>query len=482
MKRREFLGGCAGLTATSLTSSVLQLQMTNSAVASIPNLHQPTEYKALVCVFLYGGNDSYNMLLPLGKNGSESEFENYRQARGSLALNRNQISAQGIDGPDGMKFALNNNASEMEDMYRAGDLSFIANVGTLSKPVHDVDAYNRLTSAERPKGLFSHNDQQEIWQTSLTNQSSSVGWMGRIADCINDQVNNNANISMNISVGRRNLMQSGSTVVPFVIGSDPDNPVPELSGYNPNNLYGRSTNHMLERWQNNLFKRQYKVGRQKAIAASREYNQIISQVSVDDSANGAPTFVGTLGDQLKAVVRNIKARDTFGAKRQTFFVFQGGYDTHSNQDVGHAQLLSELSQNLAAFNHVISNDEDGSLHNQVTTYTASDFGRTLSSNGAGSDHAWGGNQVIMGGAVDGGKILGNYPEDLRNPSTASRDLDVGRGRILPTTSVDELHAELARWYGVPNDNNLNSIIPGIRRFNRPGDAMPIGALADPFIT
>ncbi len=471
MKRREFLGGCAGLTAASLTSSVLQLQMTNSAVAALSGLQRPNDYKALVCVFLFGGNDSFNMLVPLGRNGNEREFDNYTEARDNLALDRSAVSSRGINGPGNRSFVINGNMPEVEDMYRNNDLSFIANVGTLAQPIRDAAEFASLSRARKPRGLFSHNDQQEIWQTSVADRASRSGWMGRVADVVNDEVNSNDSISMNISVGRTNLLQSGASIVPYVVSP---NGAVELRGFR--GIYRDATNGVINRNYANTFKNQYRIARQQALESSSEYNSLISGVNVDSAGGGAPRFRGRLGEQLELVARNIRARNQFGSTRQTFFVFQDGYDTHANLNDTQPGLLAELSESLAAFNNEM---RAIGVHDQVTTYTASDFGRTLTTNGRGSDHAWGGNQMVMGGAVRGGRIFGDYPEDLRNPTSRSgRELDVGRGRILPTTSVDEMHAELARWYGIPNDNSLTRILPNIRRFHGAGvnANMPIGFL------
>ncbi len=472
LKRRHFLGGCAGLAGTSLMSSALQLQMTNSAVAAIPNFRRPNDYKALVCVFLFGGNDSFNMLVPLTNRGGNDEYANYAAARGTLALPRGPLNSNSITGPGGRTFGVNPNMPEVRDLYRRGDLSFIANIGTLARPIRDAAEFNSLSNSRRPRGLFSHNDQQETWQTSLADRTSRSGWLGRIADMITDDVNNNDNISMNISVERSNIIQTGFDVSPYVVDN---RGAVTLQGLGTRS-YRVANNEVLAANYSNIIKRHHQETRAAAIESATEYNRLISGVNVSPirGAN-TPRFTGRLGRQLELVARNIQARDAFGSTRQTFFVFQDGYDTHNSINEVQPGLLASLSENLAAFQNELDNL---GVSDQVTTYTASDFGRTLSPNGRGSDHAWGGNSMVMGGAVRGGRIFGDYPEDLENPSVNGRDLDVGRGRILPTTSVDELHAELARWYGVPNDNSMESILPNIRRFYDRGvnRAMPIGFL------
>ncbi len=477
LHRREFLGGCAGLAGTSLLSSIMQLKVTNSALAAIPNFRRPNRYKALVCVFLYGGNDSFNMLLPIGLRGdsSDTEFTNYSRARGSLALDRDSLDDTIIDGPGSgqntRRFAVNPNMPHVRDLYNSGALSFIANIGTLARPIADANEFENISSSRRPRGLFSHNDQQETWQTSLADRASRSGWMGRIADMITDDVNTNANISMNISVERTNIIQTGLQVNPYVVSRDG---AVELSRFG--GQYRTATERLLSSRYQNVLRRHHRDIRQDAINSAAEYNNLISGVNVNDPDDGEPRFRGRLGEQLELVARNIQARDSFGSSRQTFFVFQDGYDTHNSINSVQPGLLANLSENLAAFNNEI---ENLGLSDQVTTYTASDFGRTLSPNGRGSDHAWGGNSIVMGGAVRGGRIFGDYPTDLTNlTSRDGRALDVGRGRVLPTTSVDELHAELARWYGVPNDNSLEAILPNIRGFHARGvnAPMPIGFL------
>ena len=462
LKRRTFLGGCAGLTGTSLMSSVLQLQVTNSAVAAIPNFRKPNQYKALVCVFLYGGNDSFNMLAPLGR-----EYDSYRRIRGELAIPEAELEANSIDGPGSRRFGLHPSMPEVRNLYRNGDLSFIANVGTLVRPVEDATEFQALGVRNRPRGLFAHNNQQESWQTSLADRASRSGWMGRIADMITDEVNNNENISMNIAMEDPNILQTGFNVTPYVAGRSG---AITLRSFRTN--YENTTDRMLDSRYRSVIQRQYRDSRLGAISSAASYNDAIRGVNV---GSGGPSFTGRLGEQLELVARNIQARGEFDSTRQTFFVFQNGYDTHNSINAVQPGLLAELSQNLAAFQNEM--DRLG-VSDQVTTYTASDFGRTLTPNGRGSDHAWGGNSIVMGGAVRGGRIFGNYPRDLENPSLSGRDLDVGRGRILPTTSVDELHAELARWYGVPNDASLENILPNVRRFYGAGvnAPMPIGFL------
>jgi len=459
--RREFMGGCAALGTTSILSSILQLQMTNSAFAALPT--PSSDYRALVCVFLFGGNDSYNMLVPFDND----QFSRYRETRGDLALSSRSDLIRLNGG--GRAFGVNSNMPGVADMYNDGDLSFLANVGTLVEPVADVGAFE--SGARLPRALFSHNDQQQIWQTSLADRQSRTGWAGRIGDILNDSINRNSSISMNISLAGTNILQSGNNLVPYV--SSPDGAIP-LNGYRPNSLLLRGTNSVLDQSYQNIFKQQFADVRKDALEAATEYG---NRVSGARTRRRFPN--SSIGNQLREVAQAIASRGSSGGfetPRQTFFVTMGGFDTHADLGTTQPGLLSQLSEALSAFNEEM---KAIGAHDQVLTYTASDFGRSLTSNGRGSDHAWGGNQLVMGGPVVGGRIHGNYPTYERGGSvrgSGGRNIDVGRGRLIPEMAVDSLHAELARWFGIPNDNRLEQVLPNIRSFfsSKSDTDLPVG--------
>ncbi|TQV67707.1 DUF1501 domain-containing protein [Exilibacterium tricleocarpae] len=464
LSRRSFLGGCAALGATPLLSSILQLKLMNSAYAAgltPASIQNPDEYRAMVCVFLFGGNDSFNMLAPY----ESTEYNHYANVRTDLALPRGQL--QSINDNRGRPFGLHSNMAAVKDLYNAGKLAFVANLGTLVRPTTLSDYNNGIAL---PRGLFSHNDQQQAWQTSVPESEQAIGWGGRLADLVNS-VNPASPISMNISLNSINIFQNGEAVTPYVISN---NGSVRLQGYNGssffNQLFTRTTDSALAQSYQNLLKQNYARNRRDAIDTATAFDSATRGASITTRFPNS-----ALGAQLKMVARTISARNTLGAKRQTFFVSVGGYDNHDELLTNQRGLLSQLSAALGAFYQATT---ELGISDKVTTFTASDFGRTLTSNGRGSDHAWGGNQIVMGGAVNGGHVFGDYPTNLSEPRGADgNSIDAGRGRLLPTTSTDEFYAELARWFGVPNTAALQDVLPNIRNFySAGGSQLPIGFL------
>jgi uncharacterized protein (DUF1501 family) len=455
LSRRDFMkfsGGCAGLLSTSLLSSIINLKMTNSALAAAGDT---TGYKALVCVFLLGGNDSWNMLTPY----EDTEYNHYKAIRGSLALDKAALLPI-RDSLSGRQFGIHPRMPEIRDLYTMGNspLAFVANVGSLVQPT-------TKSSGKRPVNLFSHIDEQRHWQSSVPqDMAQKTGWAGRMADILTDTVNRNPIVSMNIALDSVNLLQTGGSVRPYVVG--PEGAV-RITAYNensaPNRIFKGITDELQTNAYANLFEATYGQVHRDAIDVGLAYSRATSGVALGTS------FPNTLiGRQLRQVALAVGARQSLGHGRQIFFVPWGGWDHHDNLLSSHAAMLPQLSQALAAFYKATV---DLGVDHEVVTFTASDFGRTLSSNGDGSDHGWGGNQIVMGSSVFGGRLYGKYPDTLR----ANSDLDVGRGRLIPTTSVDEYNAELALWFGVQNDDQLKTILPNIRNFYSSGaSTAPLG--------
>ena len=465
--RRHWLkmaGGCAALTNTSLLSTLFNLSATNSLMAQQSEV---TDYKALVCLFMFGGNDSFNMLAPL----DPAERADYVTARGGVAgvdpgalglpeepLQQNAI----VDSVSGRRFGVHPAMPEVKQLYDDGRLSFVCNIGSLVQPTSMQDYQQR---SGLPVGLFSHSDLQQHWMTSVPQSRSHVtGWAGRMADMINDRSNAGAQISMNISLDGVNMLQTGGSVVPYVVTT---------SGASEVNWYGKTwtqadifttlTNDYTSRSYRDLVEKTFAQANQNAIEGAVAFNDATEAISL------TTTFPSTnLGQRFEMVAKTIAARGTIGHGRQVFFVSIGGWDNHDELINNHQQNLSQVGPALKAFYDATV---ELGVENEVLTFSASDFARTLNSNGRGSDHAWGGNQIVMGGAVRGGRLHGDYPMSLapRNP------LDLGRGRLLPTTSVDEMAAELAIWYGIENDHQLESMLPNIRNFFSSGSGShPIG--------
>lgn len=455
LSRRQFLGSCGKMTTISVLSTFLQLKMTNSLLAAIPS-GSLTDYKALVCVFLHGGNDSFNMLTPWKHN----EHQKYLATRAHLAIDKPDLLP--IYNPLGVEpkyYGVHNGMPEVRTLYNQGRLAFIANVGTLVRPTTLSDYQNGI---DLPRALFSHLEQQQSWQSSIPEQVSQSGWVGRMAEIINNSGANTGSVSMNISTAGSNLLQAGVGVNPLSISSN---------GANTLGIYATAPNvkaavdkSLLHNYKS-VLKNHYNHVRKETI----EQNQLFADATQGSSLT--TVFPNTsIGKQLKQAALAIASRNTLGAKRQTFFISMGGYDHHDNLLINQAAMLPQLSQALSAFDSAMI---ELGVHDKVTSYTASDFGRSLTGNGNGTDHGWGGNQMVMGGAVAAKGIYGEYPTDL-SLGTAT---DTGRGRQLPTTSVDQLHGELANWYGIPNNNNMVDILPNIRNFWSANAAPQLGFLS-----
>jgi len=470
LSRRDFMrisGGCAALTETSLLATLLNLSLIRSAAAAIDT----SGYKALVCVFLHGGIDSYNVLVPTTDPGNDP-YADYALARGNLALD--PTSVLGITDPtDNRGYGLHPELGDLQSLYEDGNLAFIANVGSLLEPVLPETYRN---GARLPLGLYSHNDQQRHWQTSTPQSRTQItGWVGRMADILSDSVNRNPTISMNIAIEHLNILQTGDGIVPYVV--DDRNGAELLRGYGGTNpmdqILTGAVDSFLEQSYVNLLKSTYAGMSRQAIDAAVEYNaqtEIVEAILVNP-VTGIPDTVDilrstSLGRQLLQAALAIGAHGALDQDRQVFFTERGGWDHHSNLLTNQGNLLREVNAALKAFYDTLS---FLGLANDVVTFTASDFARTLSANSSnGSDHAWGGNHIVMGGAVQGGRLYGTYPDSLAPGSS----LDVGRGRLIPTTSVDQYAAELAMWFGLENDGNLETILPNIRNFHAASDTSP----------
>jgi uncharacterized protein (DUF1501 family) len=461
ISRRRFLGqaSCAGVSALPVLSTLLSLKFSGSiasAQTTVPG------YRALVCLFLNGGNDSFNMLVPRG----DDEYEDYADIRQDLALAQASLLPINPLNPIGKQLGIHPGMPELRDLFEAGNAAFIANVGTILQPVTKADYLAGL--AHLPVGLFSHSDQIEQWQTSISDSRSGIGWAGRAADLLHG-LNSNQAVSMNISLGGSNVWQTGNSVFEYAITADG---ATGLAGYSKNwleetglrQLRSAAVDGQLAMEYANVFQRSFAGSQRSALDA---YDLFAN--ATDITLPPGATFPDTpLGNQLRMIARTIAARTALNVSRQTFFVSVGGWDHHDEVLVNQAGMLPMVSQAVGAFYHAL---ELINASNEVTLFLASDFGRTLSSNGRGSDHAWGGNSFVVGGAVNGQRIYGTYP-DLYDDNP----LDVGRGRLIPTTSVDAYFAELALWLGVPK-TSLPLVLPNINTFyDTASSSPPIGFL------
>lgn len=487
MNRRRFLGqaSCSAVSAIPVLNTLLNLRLASSIANAAPP--QPGEYRALVCLFMSGGNDSFNMLSPF--SGPSSTHDNsrteYENSRGNLALPLTGLHEIHPVNTPGRTFAVHPSMPKLAARFEAGDASFIANVGTLIEPVLNRGQVNNA-SKRLPLGLYSHSDQIEQWQTSVPHSRSGIGWGGRMMDLIKD-INPNQLVSMNISMDGSNVFQSGITGAEYAVKpstSATEGGAQAMLGYaktyQANNLTDATSaavDSMLARQYSHLLQETFQQKRRDAQAAYEVYRSATS-ATLPGGVNFRLAAVGDipanrLGRQLHQVAKAIMGRSTMGALRQTFFVNLGGWDHHSNTLAEQEWMLRDVDDAIGAFwdQLVLLGIQD-----QVTLFTGSDFGRTLTSNDQGSDHAWGGNHFVMGGAVDGRKILGQYPSLALNPESGNAEpnpLDTGRGRMIPTTSCDEYFGELALWLGVP-PSSLHLVLPNVGNFFTPGMTGPLG--------
>jgi uncharacterized protein (DUF1501 family) len=470
--RRHFLGqaGCAALSSISMLNMLLNLKLANHAAAQ----GSPTDRKTLVCLFLHGGNDSFNMFVPR----DAARHAVYSSARGNLALTQASLRALNQDaGGDGQLYGLHPSCAGMQELFNGlgGDtarrrMTVLTNIGTLIQPVNK--AQYLAESVPLPRALFSHSDQIDQWQTSVPQGLSQLaGWGGRAADVLHDSFNS-GQTSMGISLSGNNLFQVGNNTQQFVVtpggaltftaavGGQPAN--------NPLTVKNAAHRSLIEQHYGNLMQESYGQLTKTSLDL-QEYFQTLFN-TFDEGLIQTPFPANNyLGENLRAIAKIIALRPQLGLRRQTIFVSYGGWDHHAELLNTQAGMLGYLDAALLPFQKAL---EELGVQDDVITFTCSDFARTLRSNGSGTDHAWGGNALVMGGPVQGGRVLGTFP-DL----TIDGDDDTGYGgRLIPTTAVDEFFAELLRWFGV-SPANMPYVLPNIANFyNVNSNTLPLGFL------
>ncbi len=403
------------------------------------------DYRALVCVFLFGGNDQSNTVVPF----DSAEFAGYTNARPSIARPATDFTSLGaVASQGGRSFALPNEFAPLAALFGSGKLAIVANVGPLITPTTNTQYQN--ASVPLPPKLFSHNDQQSVWQSSGAEGATS-GWGGRMADLI--AAGNTNQTFTAISVSGSAVFLSGRTVLQYQIGTNGPVAINGLTG----SLFGSSSagavlQQLITATRPGMFENEYDRVTARAIAANATLSGALGAAPVLTTV--FPTG-NSLADQLKMVARAIGVRQAVGARRQVFFVSLGGFDTHDFQLRDQPTLHTTLAAALDAFYQATVELGVASL---VTTFTASDFGRTLTSNGDGSDHGWGSHHFVLGGAVKGGSIYGAFPTIALGTAE-----DVGSGRLLPTSAVDQYAATLAKWFGVA-DTDVASVVPNLANF------------------
>lgn len=482
ISRRHFVrqSACAALGISGMVNTLAHLQLMNSALAQAAL----SDYKALVVLFLFGGNDANNTLVP---RAGHPQYNNYKTGRGILRIwdpldpafpGGTTPASIALNDPEGI-YGVHPNMQPVANLFNAGKLAFVANVGTLSYPT--TRAQYLAGSVPLPPQLFSHSDQQLQWQSSVPDRPFMTGWGGRAADLLSGGGYSGGQVSMSITIAGINSLQVGNEVVQYSVTSAGAVP---LSGYGTNyslalNADGsyRTTRegkrlqafedimrythqHLLEEGYNEVVRR---ARANEALIGGAFAEATGSGVNFDQifTAAGANT---TLGTQLKTIARLIAGRNSIANRRQIFFCSAGGFDTHQDQLTAHGNLMRELANSLSAFNTSL---EALGVSGDVVTLTHSDFTRTLTPNGttatAGSDHGWGGHQVVMGGSVQGGRVYGRFPSLRVN---ADQDVTGNRGRWIPTTSVDQYAARAAGWLGVES-SAMQTIFPNLGRFDDP---------------
>lgn len=443
--RRAFLQRSAALGAAGAAAPLaLNLAALGEAVAATA-----ADYKALVCVFLYGGNDYANTLVTY----DQPSYDQYAALRPALAYARTALDATALTPvqalPDARQYALAPELAPLLPLFNSGRLAGVLNVGPLIQPTTKQQFQAR--NVPLPPKLFSHNDQQSIWQSSAPEGAPS-GWGGRIGDLF--MQGNGQSTFTCVNVSGNAVFLSGRQAVQYQVSSSGSVALRGLTS----NLYGSracsdALRALMTAQSDHLFEAEYT----RVVRRSIDANALLTTNLAPATAITTVFPTGnSLADQLKLVARMIASADALGAKRQVFFVSLGGFDTHDALLTRHPALLTSVAGAMSAF-HAAT--EELGVASQVTTFTASDFGRTLTGNNDGSDHGWGSMHFVMGGAVNGQRLYGTPPAVANNGPD-----DVGQGRLLPTTAVDQYAATLAKWFGA-TDADLLTVLPNLANFN-----------------
>jgi uncharacterized protein (DUF1501 family) len=470
LSRRRFLAqsGCGACGTASLLSMLLNLRLANQAAAA--GLGPGDDCRTLVCIFLFGGIDSFNLIVPT----EAAPFADYQASRGNLALPQNTLlPLNQTAAGDGRQYGIHPAALQMQEMFNGlgGDtqkrrLAIMANAGTLIRPTTKTEY--RADNYPLPKSLFSHIDQTEQWQTSLPQGGSQLtGWAGRAADVLHSSLNTEAT-SMSISFTGNNVFQVGNSTEQFVVtpnGALTFTGSGQSSTNHPVRIKNDAITSLMEQRYRNLVEQSFAELTRKSVDQQAAFQQIFGGFNDNSVATSFPTT--NIGQQLFAALKTIAIRPQLGLRRQTIMLSYGGWDHHSELLNSQDARLRELVPAMYAFQRGL---EELNLGDSVVTFAPSEFARTLRSNGQGTDHAWGGNTMVLGEPVLGGRIYGTFPDIALD----SND-DVGRGgRLIPTMSADEMFADMLRWFGVSNAD-LPLVLPNLGNFhNLAGNTLPVG--------
>ena len=457
--RRDFLRRTGKATLSGLaTPWLLNLSAMGEAAA-----FAATDYKALVCVFLFGGNDYANTVVAYD-DASYAKYATIRAA-GSGSTNGMVLDKDALVGTllkpttalaQGRQFALNPAMKGLANLFNTGKAAVQLNVGPLIVPLtrDQYNSSNRVKYPLPPK-LFSHNDQQSVWQSSSP-EGSTIGWGGKMGDFALS--NNSDSLFTCISLSGNNVLLAGDSALQYQCSTSGAIAVRNLTN---NFFYQTEIKNafaaMLQQPRKHVLENEYNTVMKRGITAQAKVAQGLSTVQLQTAFPAA----NALGDQLNMVAQLIGARNSLGAKRQVFMVSLGGFDLHDYLNTKHAPLLQQIDDALSAFYKATV---ELGVADKVTAFTASDFGRTLASNGDGSDHGWGSHHLMVGGAVKGAAFYGTAPPISITDTMAPDDQwHVGQGRLLPSTSVDQYAATLAKWFGVA-DSEMGALLPNLKNF------------------
>ena len=493
--RRAFLHTSASLKAASMSqglgaSSAFAVSLAAMGSAAAQTVGAGDPYKALVCLFMYGGNDSHNWVLPVDSTSHAAYagarggvYDAAANATGLALANTGLTPMAAASVTSGLQFSMAPELSGLRALYDGGKAAVMANIGPLIQPTTKLQYKSGVTPL--PPKLFSHNDQQSLWQSSSP-EGARYGWAGRMGDLM--MGNNTTPVFTSISATGNTVMLAGQDVVQYQVGVDGSVSMRGISGDTLNSTTGAAQlRAAMEDTGTSALQAEYARILKRSLGTDTTFKSKVLDLTDISNTNktpilgfdplvalpttaytnpisGQPTSVAndSLAKQLRMVAQIISKNTAIGAKRQVFMVSIGGFDTHDNQPREQAILMQRVSQSIAYFHSAIS---ALGMANQVALFTASDFGRTLVSNGKGSDHGWGSTHFIVGGdgvsatgAVKGGNIYGSMA-----PAGLGHAQDLGSGRLLPTTGVDQYAATLGKWYGI-SDSNLSMILPNLANY------------------
>lgn len=404
----------------------------------------PPDYKALVCIFLSGGNDGHNTIVPL----TQASFNAYAAARGTMALPDNNGALLTVETPDGTPYGFNPGLAAIHPFWAQGKLAVLANTGMLVEPTTRLDYL--ASTVPVPTNLFSHSDQIQQMQSGFPSTTGGTGWGARATDILNP-LNGGSTFPAAVSVSgpvlftKGNVVQSASLLPGFNLDASGMQLWPQAAADARKN----GLQQML----------QFDSGLTLVQAANKVRKDAADLNALMSGSSATITTVfpgGSLGSQLLQVAKLIKLRGSTGMSRQVFFCSLGGFDTHGSQSWQHWDLLTQVAEAMAAFYNATA---EMGVADKVTAFTLSDFGRTLQPSGTGTDHGWGNHHLILGGAVQGGKMFGSFP----TMALGGPDDSGSRGAMIPSTSIDQYGATLASWFGVP-PAQLASIFPNLIKF------------------